>query len=207
MDLQHRAIIATSCGIALFGAASALNGDYNPWLTNLLAALLVLGAVMIGAPPRADRLWRASAGQVGVAIAIGVAMVAATHGAYAAAIELWPALDHRVERLYLDIREDSPGFVVTVPLTIAVVAAEELLWRGVAVELLRPRMTAVKTGAAAVALYAVPQLIGGEWVLVAAAVVAGIIFTAQRLITGSLVVPTISHAVWSVSIFVLLPLR
>jgi len=84
--------------------------------------------------------------------------------------------------------------------------AEELVWRGAAIAITAGRLTRAGTGVVAVLLYAIPQIIGGEWILVLAAMGLGAVFTLQRLASERLIEPLVTHAIWSVAIFVAFPL-
>jgi uncharacterized protein len=64
----------------------------------------------------------------------------------------------------------------------------------------------VAIGAFSVVLYMLPQLAGGVVLLMVAAAVLGTVFAAQRLRTGRLTEPLLTHAVWSIAIFVVMPL-
>ena len=55
-------------------------------------------------------------------------------------------------------------------------------------------------------LYVLPQLAGGVPLLIVAATLLGALFATQRLVTGRLVDPLLTHVVWSVSVFVVVPL-
>lgn len=190
---------------AAFGIALATRDVLNPWITNagVAAAALALSAWMLGRRLRALLAFRLPS--VFVAAGTGALLVAATHAGYLAMTALFPALEAVVAELYLDI-ESRPAGGATALVIALIVAAEEILWRGVAVEVLERYLTRLGTFAAVVVLYAMPQVIGGSWLLVATALALGALFTAQRLHTGRLTEPLITHTVWSVSIFFALPL-
>lgn len=207
MRSPERTALATASlavGIALFGITMATRDAVNPWLSNAAVALVVgsVAAVLLG--PRLRTLFAFRPGPVLVAAALGAVMVGLTHLGYRIAAAASPALGQTVEGLYGDI-SDAPNRAVTVGLVIAIVVTEELLWRGLAVELLGRRASPAWIAAAAVALYALPQIIGGSAILVCAAVVLGLVFTIQRLITARLTEPVVTHAIWGVSVFALVP--
>lgn len=56
------------------------------------------------------------------------------------------------------------------------------------------------------ALYVVPQLVGGVPLLIVAATLLGSLFAAQRLVTGRLADALLTHVLWSVAVFVVVPL-
>lgn len=197
---------ALALATAGFAAALALRAQLNPWWSSAAAAVVSIAASAVALRDRLRPLCAVRASAVAGAVALGVAMVAATHAAYRALIAVVPELERDVAALYGDVGPDAPGPALTVALIAVIVTAEELVWRGVAVELVRDRLSAAWTVAVTVALYAIPQLAGGEWVLIAAAVGAGAVFAAQRVVTRGLVAPLVTHAIWSVSIFSALPL-
>ena len=51
-----------------------------------------------------------------------------------------------------------------------------------------------------------PQALAGAWLLVLVALGIGATFAAQRLLTGRIIDSFITHAIWSVTIFVWMPL-
>lgn len=206
MERQRFAAIVVVAGIGMFGAAIAARGQLNPWWTNAgVAAVVLLASASILRGRLASLVelrWRSLFG----AVLLGAAMVAATHLCFSVTTRLLPGLEHTVVTLYEEIGAQSPGPIVSVILIVVVVLAEEALWRGLAVELFIAPLGKARTGVIAVLLYAVPQLIGGDWVLLAAALGAGTIFTIQRLTSDNLLIPIATHAIWSACIFSLLPL-
>jgi len=62
------------------------------------------------------------------------------------------------------------------------------------------------TRSISVALYVLPQLAGGVPLLIVAATLLGALFAAQRLVSGRLTDALLTHAVWSVAVFVVVPL-
>jgi membrane protease YdiL (CAAX protease family) len=206
VERQRLAAVVVALGVGLFGVAIAAREELNPWWTNAGVAVFVLAGSAGVLRQRLPSLFEVRWSSLGGAVLVGAAMVAATHLCFEVATGLIPGLEHTVDGLYGDVGEQSPGQIGSVVLIVLVVVAEEALWRGVAVELCVSRLGRAWTGVAVVLLYAVPQLIGGDWVLLAAAVGAGTIFTVQRLITGNLLAPIATHAMWSVCIFSLIPL-
>jgi membrane protease YdiL (CAAX protease family) len=196
---------ALIAGIALFSAAMISRDALDPWLSNAAVAAAVIAASLVLLRRRLARLFALELRSAALAALLGFALVAATHAGYRIAASLFPDLGAAVEALYVDIR-GAPPPAVTAALISGVVLAEELLWRGLAIDLLAGQMTTAATAAVAIALYAIPQIAGGSPVLVGAAIGLGTVLTAQRLRNGRLTEPCITHAIWSVSIFALAPL-
>jgi len=198
-----RAGVTIAVATTAFALALALRDTVDPWRSTAAAAIsgIVLSAWALG--PRLRGLLAIDRRGLGVAAGLGVALVAATHAAFQAVRYLSPDLAIAVRGLYLSIDLGASRLALAV-LTIVIVIGEELVWRGVAVELVRarPRLTA---GAISVALYVLPQLPGHVPVLIAAATGLGAIFAAQRLVTGRLTDAIVTHAIWSVAVFVVIP--
>jgi membrane protease YdiL (CAAX protease family) len=202
---RRPALVAVVLATAMFALALGLRARIDPFVSTAFAASVTIPLSMWAlGRARLTRLFDTTRQEVVVAIVIGVGLVLATHAVYA----VMPfAVRHEVRVLYRSIEGDLPR-VALAAITGAVVIAEELVWRGAALELRIPRVTSrVAAAGLAVLLYVVPQLAGGAWLLVLAALGLGTLFTWQRVASGSLVRPLVTHAIWSISIFVLVPLR
>lgn len=206
MTPRRWAVLAVILGTALFGAAMAGRHVVDPWLSSTGAAIVALVLSSLALRSGTGRLLSFDAHTATFAVALGVLMVIGTHLSFRGAIQLVPSLAEEVQRLYRDISSGTPGRAVRVPLIVLIVAAEEILWRGVVIELCHGRLSRGWIVWAATLLYALPQLIGGSWVLVAAATVTGTIFAWQRVLTGRLTDSLVTHTLWSVAVFSLLPL-
>lgn len=202
-------ILVTLVGSTLlFGLAVALRHRFDPWLTNLLAGLLSGSAALLVLRHRLRRLLAFQWPSVLLAMTTGVAMVLLTHIGYRVLVVLVPQLDAVVKRLYFDIAQTAPPMALMVPLIILIVVAEELVWRGVTFDLLEEQQSRSRVQLIFIStlLYALPQLIGGSWILVGAALSIGMLLGLQRALCGRLTEAMITHAIWSVGIFGLVPL-
>lgn len=203
---DRRTLAALVIATLAFAASMRLREALNPWLMTTAAALIAIAAALAARPRLVAQVRRWSARGAMLSAALGVALVLATHAAYRLAVALVaPALSPHVDSLYTSI-DVFPGAHRAAPLILVVVLAEELIWRGLVVDWLLPRFGWRVAAIASVTISAVPQIIGGTWILVAAAVVLGTIFVTQRLHTGRLTDPLITHAIWSLSVFSLFPL-
>ncbi len=189
----------------LFGAAMFFRDTVSAWYTNFAVALFgILILVILGKPLLRNTLsWRLM--PLLAAAAFGVALVAATHGVYFVATQWFPILADKVTLLY-QVIEPMPPLAVVIGITAFVVLAEEIVWRGVAFGLLEKKLSGVKLVFSCTLLYCIPQIIAGIPILVAAAFGLGLLLTTMRLFSSSLVYPTITHFVWSASVFGLVPL-
>ena len=57
------------------------------------------------------------------------------------------------------------------------------------------------------ACYAIPHLCSGSWLLLGVVLICGVIWSSLRVMTGSLVVPLLTHLVWDLGVFVMFPLE
>jgi uncharacterized protein len=189
-----------------FAAALALTETTNGWVTTGLAAA---GASLLAGTFYGEALrgaLRPGAAAIASGVGSGLLLAVLTHMAYEVLAPLAPVLVAEVEALYLR-PQDPPGPVLALPILVLVVAAEELIWRGVLVDLLLARgwgPGAVVVASAAA--YAVPQLGAGSWLLPLVAFGLGLIWGVQRVMTGTITVPLLTHLVWSAAIFVAAPL-
>ncbi len=205
---RHRArswiaVVATTLAFSL---ALALRTRLDPWLSTVVASVLGIGLAhwaLGGARLKASFAVTGSGALF--AISLGVLLVVATHAVFGVVSIAWPEIAREVRMLYSTI--DSGYTRGTLALiTATVVLAEELIWREAAIALLGEQRSRAAVGALAVALYVVPQIAAANPLLALAAIGLGIVFSAQRLVTGRLVDPLLTHGIWSLSIFVLVPL-
>jgi uncharacterized protein len=195
-----RAAVAIALSTASFAVALALRDRVDPWVVTAGAGLAGI-ALSSWAGVCLHAVVPVNVRSAVRATALGLALVAGTHAGYRIAIGCVPVLEVEVQQLYASIAVDYWRLAL-VPLTLVVVVAEELVWRGAALELVPARYA----WAGAVCLYALPQVLAGVWLLAVAAVGLGALLTAQRLRTGGLAEPAITHAVWSIAIFIVVPL-
>lgn len=190
----------------LFGLGIAIRSQFNPWLLNFVAGfascMLAVAVLRKGLLELIEVRRNAALG----AVALGVLMVALTHVGYRGMVMAVPALQGVVEGLYEDIRLTAPPMALMIPLIGFIVVAEELIWRGVAFQLLEPRMSKVQIVFASTFLYALPQVIGGAWLLLVTALFVGGVFSVQRAMSGRISEAILTHATWSISIFGVVPL-
>lgn len=177
----------------------------NVWLGVALASLVSIGAAWLtNASPRVE-LGRGLARETALGAIAGAVMALATQLVAPVALQLVPGAEAEVDALYANLAH-PPGPIAALPVLALAVVAEELVWRGVAMELLAERPWWVAVGAAAL-LYALPQIASGSWLLVALALACGLAWGAMRRWRGGLVAPITTHFVWNLAIFVLWPIR
>jgi membrane protease YdiL (CAAX protease family) len=149
------------------------------------------------------RAMRPTLRNVGVGIGLGVLMTAATYPAYHLAQRLFPALAANVAQLYRQSHDES--LPVALAWVVVIMSAEELLWRGAWVEALTARFGRTYAGVLSVLIYAATQLSSGSFIVCLLAVVCGAVWTAERYYTRSMIAPLLSHAIWTPTVILLLP--
>jgi membrane protease YdiL (CAAX protease family) len=192
-------VVALAVGIGLRFRTSI-------WQSTTLACALPLFLIACWYRPQFGRLLPRSTREAALGVGSALAMAVLTWSIYPVAARFVPGLDAQVRELYGEITE-WPGRLNALPLLAVIVVVEECVFRGVLMdELLRGRPRAAGVAWAA-AIYTLPQLASGSWVLVSLAAVCGTIWSAQRARTASLAIPFITHLIWDALVFVLWPVR
>ncbi len=168
-------------------------------LAVILAVLLVDGAnLRRHLRPRRRLLF--------IGLVTGLVMAALTHAGWVVTRELFPLVRAPVAELYT-LFWQPPGPIRQFHWLLVIVAAEELLWRGLWPTLTEARARPWLGTAIAVAAYAAAQTGSGSPLVVALAVGCGLVWTALRMWTRSLWPPLISHIVWNLLVLVWFPLE
>jgi membrane protease YdiL (CAAX protease family) len=115
-----------------------------------------------------------------------------------------PALAAEVPALYA-WRDQLPGALVGFPLLVAIVAAEEIVWRGAITLPLAARWGPAPGGALGALVFATAHLGFGSALLVLAALVCGACWGALALGTRGLVAPFVCHLLWDLAVLFWLP--
>jgi len=197
------------CSVAL-GISVSLRHAVNVWLTTGLTAAFCLAATLAAGAKHIRSYLTWDGRKAALGLAFGLAAVPATHVAFHLLGEHQPTLNHEVHELYASLNA-WPGPLAALPLLIFVIAVEELVFRGVLQHVLQDLLgkPSSRHRAALVLLgtfvYLAPQLISNSLVLVLMAAAWGMVWTLERLYSGSVVMPFITHATWSVGVFVLFP--
>ncbi|CAN5526366.1 hypothetical protein BH11MYX1_BH11MYX1_25040 [soil metagenome] len=140
---------------------------------------------------------------VAIGVAVGLAMTAGTYAAYAVVVRLVPGLASHVTELYAAAHSERIGPALA--WTCVVICAEELLWRSALLETGEAKFGRLAAIAISLATYTAVQLGSGSWVVALAAFVCGAIWTAERVMTRTLVASLVSHLIWTVTVIHLLP--
>ncbi|HEU5208716.1 MAG TPA: type II CAAX endopeptidase family protein [Longimicrobiales bacterium] len=136
-------------------------------------------------------------------LGVGVAMTLLTYPLFFLARATFPGLGSAVSELYATAQRISVAEAL--PWVVAIIIAEELLWRGALLQVLSCRVPDRLAMVLSVLSYALAQFGSGSWIVMLLAAVCGSIWTLQRRWTHSLVAPLISHIIWTTTVVVLHP--
>jgi len=115
---------------------------------------------------------------------------------------LWPGVQDVVDLT----RTTAPGLVAVLVIVFGTSPSEEVLWRGAVFARLTRRYGAGWRPVALTSVcYALFVGLSGSLVLALAALVCGTVWARQRQVTGSLVPGLVSHALWSLLMFLYVP--
>lgn len=198
--------VALACCIAAFSVALGLRSEVNLWVGTGLAATFSLSVLFFHSRSEM-RSWftRPSFAVLTVGLLVGCAMSLATWSLYPISTELFPFIAAEVETLYGLLRQ-PPGPIEALPLLLFVVAVEELVWRGLAMDVLMKRMGRTEAVIVASVLYIIPQIAMRSLLLMFVALCCGLVWGALRARFGGLAAPLLAHGIWDLLVFVLFPL-
>ncbi|MBW2507715.1 MAG: CPBP family intramembrane metalloprotease [Deltaproteobacteria bacterium] len=199
---MERYILAL-CVVA-FCVAMGLRETVNIWLGTGTAALVAIALLRLGCNANALSLRAVSRSGAALGLAVGVAMSIATWVLYPISAELVPAIQAEVTKLYALLRQ-PPGPVWAFPVLVLVVAAEELVWRGLAIDVLGKTGKMLRPVLLSSLIYMLPQVAFRSPLLVLVAFVCGMVWGLLRVRTGGLAAPLVAHLVWDILVFVLFP--
>ena len=182
-----------------------LRDHLNIWIGTTAAALTSVALLWFGARPQSRA---PGSTPTGLAIALGafagVLMSFATWWLYPVSVSLLPPIQGEVEALYSLLRQ-APGPLRAFPLMLLVVVAEELVWRGLAIDLLSKPLGAGRAVLVSAFLYILPQIALGSPLLIVIAASCGLLWGALRVTTHGLLAPLFAHLVWDFLVFVIYP--
>jgi membrane protease YdiL (CAAX protease family) len=183
--------------LSRFGSGSNIYIVMGPFA---LTVLLVVAALS----GNALRRWlRPTPLAVLSGLGVGAGMTLVTYPLYGVMRSIVPELDTEVAVLYSAAHQTS--LAQALPWTLAIIVAEELLWRGALLEVLAGRVSPPIALAISVATYAAAQFGSRSWVVFVLALVCGSLWTAQRHLTRSLLSPLIAHLIWTPIVILLYP--
>lgn len=192
------------CTVA-FCLAMGFREVVNVWLgTGLAGGFSIILLYRMSRASLVER-WNVSSRSALLGLGVGVAMAAATWLLYPISIELVPPIALEVPKLYALLRQ-PPGPVWAFPVLVLVVTAEELVWRGLAIDVFSRHANASGAVLLAALLYTLPQVAFRSPLLVVVAFSCGMVWGMLRARTGGLTAPLTAHLVWDLLVFVLFPI-
>jgi len=197
-------LVLTACVVA-FCIAMGLREELNIWIGTGAAAVASVTLLWMGARPTLRSiLERPTAVSLAVGIAVGIAMSLATWWLYPLSIAVLPTVEGEVETLYALLRQ-PPGPMRAFPLLLLVVAAEELIWRGLAIDLFSKALGAPRAVLLSALLYILPQIAFRSPLLIIVAALCGLLWGTLRVRFDGLAAPVAAHIVWDFLVFVMYP--
>lgn len=197
--------VALAACVAAFCVAMGLREVLNIWIGTGAAALASILVLWLGARPAVrSNLKPPTAASLIAGLAVGLVMSLATWWLYPVSVSVFPPIQTEVETLYALLRQ-APGPVRALPLLFLVVAAEELVWRGVAIDLFSKSFGPWRAMLFSALLYVLPQLALRSSLLIIVAFLCGLLWGSLRVRTRGLAAPLIAHLVWDILVFVMYP--
>ncbi len=139
---------------------------------------------------------------------LGLAATATLYGLFAlgryAAVSLLPFAEEQIGGIYAIKQEAAPGLIALILLFVTS-PCEEIFWRGFLQKHYVAALGERRGWLLASAVYAGVHVFSGNFILTGAALVAGLFWGRVYLHTRSLYVCILSHALWTVLIFLLRP--
>jgi membrane protease YdiL (CAAX protease family) len=143
-------------------------------------------------------------------LATGAASAAVLYGIFALGRvvvgRFLPLAPQEITSVYV-LRSQAPAWVIAVLLLLVIGPGEELFWRGVVQWGLVARLGPGLGWAAATAIYGAVHLAAANPMLIVAALVAGGFWGLLYLRIGRIAPLVISHVVWDLLVFLVLPFR
>lgn len=204
--MPNRSIPAAG-GLGLLGLAVVLltlafRGGFGPWIgmTVAMGLLMALSLVLAGVREQLAPTVRR--------VALGLAAGALLYGLTRAGVRIldaaWPAWAVFARELSAwKGAHATPFLAVTL---VMIVAAEEILWRGVVMRLCAERLGIAFGILAGAVLYAAAHAATMNPLLLAAALGCGIYWGLLAALSGDLTAPIVSHLVWDVMVMFVTPL-
>jgi membrane protease YdiL (CAAX protease family) len=197
-------VIASLFWFVIFSPWTA--GWLNFWSQMMIATGLLAGTAVYLNREQYARIIRLRSVQA----VLGILSAAALYGIFylgnwisTAILDFAPG---QVADIYASRGETSPALVATI-LLVWIGPAEEIFWRGYVQRSIADRWGSWKGYLLASLIYALVHIWSFNFMLVMAALVAGLFWGMLFVRTGSIWPGIISHALWDVAIFILWPIQ
>ena len=179
------------------------HGNFWVKITATVCVLCAGALLAAGVPCRRDE-WCLREVMIGVGAAVLLYGIFWAGDALAAAV--FGFAPRQVEAIYA-IRELGHPWMVGAVLLLVTSPGEEVFWRGYVQRQAVLRWGSSPGFAIAALLYGAVHLASGNVMLVMAALVAGLFWSALYSWRGNLTACIVSHALWTVGVFLLFPIR
>ena len=176
------------------------------WLINALAAVLGITLGIWAISTQHQPLFRLTKRDLLIGVVVGICLIAGSQLVTRLVFLQFDVAKAELARLYA-LLETYPGARRAFPILMLVVLAEELVFRGAVTTWLGERYRPIVAIGLSTLLYLVPLMASGSWLLVLVGLSTGIVWTSARLWSQGLVVPLVSHALFSAATFVWLPIN
>lgn len=200
---MERGVLALCVGA--FCIAMGLREEINIWVGTGLAASVSIALLWVGVRPRImPSFGPTTLASVSIGVFVGVAMSFATWWLYPLSLELIPSIEREVATLYTLLRQ-PPGPIQALPLLFFVVVAEELVWRGLAIDVFSKALGPRRAVVGSAIMYVLPQLAFRSPLLMVIALGCGAVWGVLRVRSDGIAAPLAAHFVWNLLVFVMYP--
>ena len=189
--------------LAVWGGCFVLISRTGSWAPLAVLGPLLAAAVLFG-DPHARALLRPSLRLLAVGLAGAAVMTAGTYALFGIFARLAPDLRLLTIGLYHELRAPSFTAAERAALIPLVAAAEEVVFRGIALP--DGGRGAVRAVALNALLVGVAHLSSGNWLLALVAALCGAAWGGMRVATRSCVPSIVTHVLWDLAILVVRPL-
>jgi membrane protease YdiL (CAAX protease family) len=204
--LDRRSALFLALTHVLWVGAWRVAGTIGIWWAMGTVAFLLGGLSLWLAPSSTRGLLVPKTRPVVLGLASGAALAGASHVFYPLIAGAMPSLRPQVEALYGQLHA-GPGPLGALPVFIAIIVAEELLWRGLFFDVVERRTSRWVAAAIVTLPYALAQGGQGTVLLVVVALAVGLVFALVRALSRELWAPVLCHLVWDLVVMVLVPLE
>jgi membrane protease YdiL (CAAX protease family) len=185
--------------VAVWLAATGLTHLFNPCLAVGVAAVGASCVIVAVRPRFFAGLFLPNVNNVAAGLSAGVAMVAATYVLFPVVTMHMPGLLTATAGLYRLMGIPHAGPLVLLVLSM-IIAGEEILWRGIVQSAVAERVNSGSAVLLSATVYGLSHAPIGSPLLVAVAVICGLVWSLLRWKYDSLIPSLIAHLMWDFAI-------
>lgn len=174
------------------------------WVGNAIAGVIGTGLGILVLSRQRALLFRRWRQDLPWGLLLGGVLLGISHLGTRVVLRPIPFVNTELDRLY-GLLNTPPGPFLCSPLLLLVDIAEELVFRGAVTTWLERRYKPLTVTLLSTLLYVFPMLLSGSWLLPVLGLTMGCVWTIARQRSQGLVIPLVSHAVFSLALFVWLP--